>query len=695
MGNRLIEALKTGQRYIVQVRAKNDAGLFGAYSDVVEITTSTEVTPRAPTNVVLTGTVAKWVGAKYKMALILTWTAPIETIISKYEAVLEEYDGVWGVADVTNAEAYPAKTATEQKWVDYTPSGQYRARIRAISKGNTVGAWSDYATFTTTFTSDLPTPTGLALKQDGKKITASVAAISQITYPQLAGYRFYASKQTGFTPGAGNLISEPKSNKLTFQDAYDSVSAVIEEIDIGDTIYVRVSAFDAAGNESAKCAEVSVLAGGAAPDAPASVVLSLTFSTIIGRVYNVKAASAWTAPANVELSGYEQEIYNAINGGGTLEKTLSPGKNATASNWTDNDPNVAYSTRLRAINKWGRTGSWSSWANASAIVDSSAPASPTGVVLNATMDSLEIKVAKNTENDMFEYRVYINTTNSAPTGGDTEHIIKRIAHPTTREIIPIGAATEAGTNIITVDYDTTYYIWVSAVDVAGLESALVATSPASGQIHKTAWLQHFTTPWKMKGLSMPKTPGVAGTTVTRNCPSGKVMLLAGYELLGDTITLVSGMGIVHDGGTSWLEQVTIGLTRNPQYTNGCYAEYKAANNQGFAVATVAGGDPAHNWFRTIEFDQDANITVIVKAITDGVTYTVTSGKKLVLTYVHTSYASSIFIQIYEGGGWVNLWDVNNQKWDITQGVIEIPSGSQIRASVAQTIIVSGYEVKVP
>ena len=467
--SRIIEGIKTGQRYIVQVRAKNSTGLFGPYSNVVEITTSTEVPPRAPTDVVLAGVVQKWTGTKYKLTLTLTWTPPIEVVKPKYEAILEEWDGEdWVVADMTNAVAAPQYPAVQQKWVDYTPSGQYRARIRAISQSNSTGTWCDYATCTTVFASDLPTPTGLSLKQDGKQVTAIVNVISQTTYPQLAGYRFYASKQTGFTPNPTNLIGEAKSTTLTFQEAANASTGILEEIVIGNSVYVRVSSYDAAGNESNACAEVSIVAGGNLPNAPTSLTLTPTLSLVSGRKYQVKTVLTWTAPTNVELSGYDLELYEGSNGSGVLQRTSSPTKNAIQDKWTDNAPNQSYSARIRAINKWGRTGGWSSWANAAAVTDTTPPPVPTSLVLTQDGKKVTARWAAISQLDYPDFkgfRVYAAKVTGFTPGPANMVYEGRGTSKTIQE------AANASTGILEeIVIGNSVYVRVSSYDEAGNES---------------------------------------------------------------------------------------------------------------------------------------------------------------------------------------------------------------------------------
>jgi hypothetical protein len=57
-----------------------------------------------------------------------------------------------------------------------------------------------------------------------------------------------------------------------------------------------------------------------------------------------------------------------------------------------------------------------------------------------------------------------------------------MGHPTTRSTLPLGAKTEAGTNIITLTTGVPYYFWVTAADVAHNESALVATTPTNATV---------------------------------------------------------------------------------------------------------------------------------------------------------------------------------------------------------------------
>lgn len=105
-------------------------------------------------------------------------------------------------------------------------------------------------------------PTDLVLSQAGVQITAEVTAISLDITPDFAGYKVYAYTVTGATPVKGMIVSEGSNNVATFQKVYDCLTEVQRDIVLGNTIYVRVSAFDKDNNESLTCDETSVIAGG-------------------------------------------------------------------------------------------------------------------------------------------------------------------------------------------------------------------------------------------------------------------------------------------------------------------------------------------------------------------------------------------------------------------------------------------------
>ena len=105
-------------------------------------------------------------------------------------------------------------------------------------------------------------PTDLTLSQAGVQITAEVTAISLDITPDFTGYRVYAYTVTGAIPVRGMIVSEGSNNVATFQKVYDCSTEIQRDIVLGNTIYVRVSAFDKDNNESLTCDEGSIIAGG-------------------------------------------------------------------------------------------------------------------------------------------------------------------------------------------------------------------------------------------------------------------------------------------------------------------------------------------------------------------------------------------------------------------------------------------------
>ena len=505
----IVQLLKTGTLYNFQVRAVSKAAVYGEYSDVVQITTATESLPAGPSGITLAGIVTKNKAGKFRTTLELSWTAPVGVVVSKYEIQ-------WCQGDHTSYTilhtSTPAGKATSAKWSLSAGPDTYTCFIRAHTKGEASSAWSTYIEHTTTFTNDLPTPTGLALKENGKKLTASVNKVDHTIYPQIHAYRYYASKQTGFTPGSTNLVGESASNKLTFQEAYDSGTGTINEIAIGDTIFVRVSVIDAVGNETAKCAEVSLVMGGAAPDAPTGLTLTPAVVLVSGKKYDIKLGLSWTSPTNVTLKSFELEIYDAANGGGTLQKTLSPGKNATVASWTDNKPDTYYSARIRGVSHWGRTGAWSAWANCDPASDAVAPPVPT--TLSLKQDSKKITARWDTIShvaypDFKGFRIYASKVNGfTPAAGNMVYE-GRGTSKTFQE------AANAGGSLEEIAIGDVIYVRVSSYDEKNNESNKCT------QVYITA------------GGDAPNAPTGLSLTLTPHVIKGKVYqisALAGWTL---------------------------------------------------------------------------------------------------------------------------------------------------------------------
>ncbi len=484
-------AVKTGltphRWYKVEIAQKNIYGVWGSYSDPKNFETNTEALANVPTGVVLTADLEIVKGAKYKVNLHVEWTPPTtktdgsDLWISGFDVEYSAYkNSVWTVERMH----YCSRDAVSDEWTDGKPDLLYRVRVRAISRGDNPGGWSDYDEVAVTSDTEAPpVPTGLSVTEDGVKIEATVINILKEDVPDFDGFKFYASKTNNFTPADPgeanpNQIQSAKSNKCTFQKFYDGTEVVI-----GDTVYIKSKSFDENENSSAACAQESVVAGGAAPDAPTwdgTHKLVLDPQRKKGRVYQVKTETSWIPPANlatVPISGYELELYAATYTGSEtpdenlLQKTFTPGKNATIWKWSDDDPDQAYSVRIRAISKHGWVGSWSVWSSAAAAIFSVSMPTPTieAVRQDGTKITVTLaQVSKSDYPDFFGFVIYASKSHTfTPGSGSLVSDGKSTTH--TFQQVGNGGTPEALTDIVLGD---TIYIRASAVDVLDQEGTI-------------------------------------------------------------------------------------------------------------------------------------------------------------------------------------------------------------------------------
>ena len=319
----LLTELTPNRYYTIKARHLDIRGNYSDWTILDPFLTAQEYGPKAPTGVELSYDPSHYAGQGNKITLTLVWVAPTkktdesDCVLSKFDVQIDAYiGGVW----VEVNKGTPGKSETRYDWDGAAPNTLHRGRVRAVSRGNTNGEWSGYQEVTTTIpdTVLVPTPTGLAVHEHGVKIHAVVDKVSKKTYPTFDGFKFYAKKSTitdGDLVDETYLVQDKASNRCNFQKLKDGTA-----IEIGETVHVRVKTADINEKDSPACADVSVVAGGAALSAPASLTaVSIEDESTPNKI---DALIDFTFP---RVSGAERYCleYWYIKGGNTKKKRVT------------------------------------------------------------------------------------------------------------------------------------------------------------------------------------------------------------------------------------------------------------------------------------------------------------------------------------------------------------------------------------
>lgn len=230
-------------------------------------------------------------------------------------------------------------------------------------------------------------------------------------------------------------------------------------------------------------------------------------------------------------------------------------------------------------------------------------------------------------------------------------------------------------------YNTALYFWVASIDKWAGKSSKVASAPTNAMIFKGQSLVHFSTPWRMGGATRIRKVVAQNQSDTYTVPSGHCALICGYHLdrggAGGTATLWVNNLVVESATTATI------IMRSPGATNGMYIEY--GDHLDIGANNTAG---AHGEVTVLEFNSDADVSVVVTAITPHSTYTVTAGKTLYLTYIATWYGTPNYL-VVDG---VSVWDIENELWNLGKGVLQFPAGSELGTD-ADDALIFGVEVK--
>lgn len=377
-----------------------------------------------------------------------------------------------------------------------------------------------------------------------------------VTAPDFSEYGIYRNT-TGVTPASATFSKIAEARSSRFFDA---------EVSVGTTYYYWVNAYDRLENVSgfSNRAQATPQAITSSPDlTPPNTPSAPTF--ISERVYEssdgtTSAAISITVPG-LPTGGIALDILSRISGTSGY-KTEGQVDSATATAFEVDDlvPGISYEFACRAVNTAGIFSAVSTALTRTAPSDTIAPNAPTG--LNAAVGTgraVSLSWTAVTANDIFEYGVYRNTTGVTP--GTTA----------TNKIAEVGADRFVDT---TVNFATTYYYWVNAIDATENYSAFSSSVNATPVV-------------------------VTSGSIDSTAPSDPTALTK----ISDSIYLAS------DGGARVLVTVTVAaLPSGARIQNILYRKQGAAT--GYEIAG--------------QFGNSGAISAVLDDLTPGVTYDIAS-----------------------------------------------------------------------
>lgn len=379
---------------------------------------------------------------------------------------------------ITGADGYKLEgqidsaTATAFEIDDLTPGQSYDFVCRGVNSSGIYSALSTALTRTAPSDTIAPnTPTGVAaFVGTGRAVSLSWTAVTATDIWEYGIYRNTTSTTPATT--ATNKIAEVDSTR--FFDA---------DVTIGTTYYYWVAAIDTSENYSGFSTRVqaipSVITAGPVDNTPPSTPSAPTF--VSQAVYLSKDGTTFVrvtlnAPA-LPTGGVSLDVLYRRSGASEwiIGNQITATGNVSIDDLT---PGEAYQFATRAVSFSGILSAVSSTLSYTTTGDTTAPATPTGLVATiGTGRSVSLDWADNTETDFAEYGVYRNTTSTTPASTATDKIAE------TR------ASRFVDTEVIS---GTTYYYWVNAYDrsenVSGFSSRVQATPIviSSGEIDSTA-----------------------------------------------------------------------------------------------------------------------------------------------------------------------------------------------------------------
>ena len=512
-----VTGLTNGTTYQVQVRAVSTAG-NGPWSLATTATAGAPVAPSAPTL------------ESDNASLEATWSAPASngSSITDYDVQYSSDSG----ATWTEWDASTTSTATTATITGLVNGTSYDVRVRAAN-GRGDGPWSA----ATTLKAGAPSaPAAPSLTSGNAQLAVAWTAPAD-NGSSITDYDVRYSSDSGAT------WSEWDASTTS-----TATIATITGLTNGTTYQVQVRAANARADGKWSSSATRKAGLPAAPSAP-----TLT-------VDNTALSVAWSAPAanGSSITDYDVQ-YSSDSGSTWTEWDASTTSTATTATVTGLTNNTAYQVQVRAVNSVG-DGPWSASASASPTAQKpNAPAAPTLVSGNASLEVSWSAPAAN-GSSITDYDVqYSSDSGSTWTEWDAST-----------------TSTATTATVTGLTNNTAYQVQVRAVNSVGdgpwsASATLKAGLPAAPAVPEL-------------------TPGNGSLRAAWTAPSGNGSAISGYDVQYSS-----------DSGTTWLSHTHTGTGTSatiPTLTNGTSYEVqvRAVNSVGDGPwspsATATAGAPA-------------------------------------------------------------------------------------------------------
>lgn len=344
-----ITSLVNGVTYEFRIKAKDTAGYWSLYSDVVTAVPKDNVAPLAPTNF-KASTVTD-------QKVVLTWTAPSAADLAGYNLTY------YMEGDSLNTTQVPLGKVLTYAITGLTNDKNYIITINAI---DTSGNSSVPASITATPVDNVApaVPVGLKASLGTKDYSINVSWTANAE-SDLNGYVLVYQK-------SGSSLQD----SVTL--AADAVSAQVENLSPNASYSFKLKAVDKKGNGSALSTAVSAVAKDVTPpSAPAGLGADKA---------DRKVTLSWDQNTEIDLNGYQLEYRKS---GITTWTIVSAAKTLTSYTVSSLVNGTTYEFRMKAKDT---TGNWSAYTNIITAVplDNVPPAPPTNFKASTTLTDQKI-----------------------------------------------------------------------------------------------------------------------------------------------------------------------------------------------------------------------------------------------------------------------------------------------------------------
>ena len=602
----LLKDLSPNTRYALQARSKADLRVSEWSTSFIFDTSSDVVAPATPQNITFVSSGTSFI-AKWDKTTLNTDGSPCNDF-AYYE--INIMSGINSVTFKTNAERFDFPIELNKASFG-SPSANLNFYVRSV---DTVGNASSYSSVINAINAAPVAPTGFDVQgiPDGF-IGKWVASTSD----DLSGYQVYMSTGSSFTPSAANLVFSGSTT------TFSTVNRLY-----GTSYYFKLCAVDAFGTQSSfvtfgPVAAVSVFTSDVtAPNTPTGLTVTPELYAPDNSLSNLNIS--WSAVTATDLFGYRIRYRSALDSSWKYVDVVGD----TSTKILKVEGNTSYDVQIAAYDFSGNISAYSSVVTVTlSNTKPSRPAVPTlagriqsfGLVHTLETSTSTPSVKVYLETDVVALNVYysasqiVNPTNSTQWTAGSPQKIQTIAVAKGAPVVVSAALTLPHRDDL-----APYWIYVSAVDSAGLESdpsagVSVSISSITGDYFQDASIMSA----KIQDLAANKI--IAGTGIIND-------LLVKSKLTIDSAGSIESSDYVSSSGNSGYRIDTTSIT----IKNGSISAkaIQIQNSQNIVQPIYAGFEflPSVYVLRSVSGAANANAVLSVSGTTTtGVTSSITYG----------------------------------------------------------------------